>query len=79
MGVQESCCTSNKEVAIKIMAEFSLGKDPLPKRICNLFTGKIRTLLEKNCHTKIKWLISIYSAGDQFKSRHTSVRKSSHI
>ena len=50
--------------------EFKLGWIPLPRRMQHLFQEKLKTLIDKILHNKIKWIMSVYSAKDQFQNRY---------
>ena len=59
---------------VEIMVEFTLGREPLPLCMQYLFSENIYRITEKVFHDKIKWIITIYVARDQFRHRYIHSR-----
>ena len=74
LEIQNSCTN------FEIMAELSMERGALPKRMHHLFRGKHSHLLDKNLNKNIKWLITIYASRDQFRYRFIHKRtRQAHI
>ena len=55
---------------IDIQIEFKLECRPLPRRMKHVFQGKVKILIDKILHNKIKWLMSVYSVKDPVNQIH---------